>query len=80
MTIAIILILCAVLFIAALLFPLASRRAQRGVGRGLGSGARTGRKLPGPLGTAASKPFSSSRKATDASGGAGRRLRGKLPF
>ena len=80
MTIAIIAIICVILFIAALLFPLASRRGQRGVGRGLGSGARAGRKLPGPLGRAASKPFSSSRKATDASGGAGRKVRGKLPF
>jgi len=80
MTIAIIAIVCVLLFVAALLFPLASRRAQRGVGRGLSSGARSGRKLPGPLGRAASKPFSSSRKATDASGGAGRRLRNRLPF
>jgi hypothetical protein len=79
-TLAVIIILCVVLFLAALLFPLASRRAQRGVGRGLGSGARAGRKLPGPLGRVTSKSFASSRSATDKSGGAGRKLRNKLPL
>lgn len=80
MLIAAIVVLCVILFVAALLFPLASRRGQRGVGRGLGAGARAGRKLPGPAGKVASKSFSTSRKATDKSGGAGRRLRDRLPF
>jgi hypothetical protein len=73
-------IICIVLFLLALAFPLMSRRPQRGVGRALGAGARTGRKAPGPLGRVFSKPFSASRKATDKSGGAGRRIRSRLPF
>jgi Family of unknown function (DUF6411) len=80
MTIAVIVVVCVVLFLLALAFPLMSRRPQRGVGRGLGAGARAGRRAPGPLGRVLSKSFSSSRRATDASGGAGRRLRGRLPF
>ena len=80
MTIAFIIILCVVLFILALLLPRASRGPQRGVSRSLGAGARGGRKLPGPLGRFASKSMGTSRKATDKSGGAGRRLRGRLPF
>jgi hypothetical protein len=73
-TIAIIVILCVVLFLLALALPLMSRGPQRGVGRGLGAGARTGRKAPGKLGWLLSKPFASGRNATDKSGGAGRRL------
>ena len=74
MTIAVIIVICVVLFLLALALPLASRGSQRGVGRALGGGARTGRKAPGKLGWLFSKPFSTSRKATDKSGGAGRRL------
>jgi uncharacterized protein DUF6411 len=76
--VAIIVIICVVLFLLALAFPLLSRRPQRDVGRAFGAGARTGRKAPGPLGRVFSKPMSASRKATDASGGAGRKLRTKL--
>jgi hypothetical protein len=77
-TIVVVIIICVVLFLLALALPLASRRPQRGVGRGLGAGARTGRKAPGKLGWLFSKPFASARKATDKSGGAGRRLGQRL--
>jgi len=75
-----IIIICVVLFLLALAFPLLSRGPQRGVGRAFGAGARTGRKAPGPLGWLFSKPFSTSRTATDKSGGAGRSLRNRLHF
>ncbi len=78
MTIAVIIVICVVLFLLALALPLASRGPQRRVGRALGGGARTGRKAPGKLGWLFSKPFSTSRKATDKSGGAGRRLGQRL--
>ena len=78
MTLAVIIILCVVLFLLALALPLMSRGPQRKVGRGLGAGARTGRRAPGKLGWLLSRPFASSRRATDASGGAGRRLGQKL--
>jgi hypothetical protein len=77
-TLAVIIIVCVVLFLLALAVPLASRRPQRGVGRTLSAGARGGRKAPGKLGWLFSKPFSASRKATDKSGGAGRRLGQRL--
>ena len=78
MTLAVIIVICVVLFLLAVALPLWSRRPQRGVGRTLSAGARTGRKAPGKLGWLFSKPFSSSRKATDKSGGAGRRLGQRL--
>jgi hypothetical protein len=77
-TLAVIIVICVVLFLLAIALPLWSRRPQRGVGRSLGAGARTGRKAPGKLGWLFSKPFSSARKATDKSGGAGRRLGQRL--
>jgi hypothetical protein len=76
----VIIVVCVVLFLLAIILPLASRRPQRGVSRSLGAGARAGRRLPGPLGWLTSRWMGSSRKAADASGGAGRRLRGRLPF
>jgi hypothetical protein len=80
MTILAVIILCVVVFLVALLVPLLSRRFQRPVSRGMGAGARAGRTLPGPLGRMASRSMGSSRRAFDKSGGAGRRLRGRLPF
>jgi hypothetical protein len=77
---AVLIVVCVVLFLLAVVLPLASRRPQRGVSRSLGAGARAGRRLPGPLGRLASRSMGSSRKAVDASGGKGRRLRGRLPF
>jgi hypothetical protein len=77
-TLAAIIIVCVVLFLLAIALPLWSRRPQRGVGRGLGAGARTGRKAPGKLGWLFSKPFAGARKATDKSGGAGRRIGQRL--
>jgi hypothetical protein len=73
-TVVVIIVICVVLFLLAIALPLWSRRPQRGVGRGLGAGARAGRKAPGKLGWLLSKPFANARKATDKSGGAGRRL------
>lgn len=80
MLIAGIVVVCVVLFLLALLLPRLSRGPQRGVGKSLGAGARAGRKAPGPLGWILSKPFSSSRKATDKSAGTGRKLRDKSPL
>ena len=80
MTLIAVIVLSVIIFIVALLVPLMSRRVQRPVSRGMGSGARAGRKLPGPLAWVVSRSFGSSRRAFDKSGGAGRRLRGRLPF
>jgi hypothetical protein len=77
-TLAVIIVICVVLFLLALALPLASRRPQRGVARTLGAGARGGRKAPGRLGWLFSKPFGTARRATDKSGGAGRRLGQRL--
>ena len=80
MTILAVIALCVVVFVVALLVPLMSRRVQRPVSRGMGAGARAGRRLPKPFSWVASRSFGSSRRAFDKSGGAGRRLRGRLPF
>ncbi len=80
MTLIAVIIICVVLFLLALALPLLSRRVQRPVSRSMGAGARAGRKLPGPAGKVASKSMGSSRNAVDKSAGAGRRLRGRLPF
>ena len=76
MTLAVIIVICVVLFLLAVVCwsPAAAARG----GAGLGAGARTGRKAPGKLGWLFSKPFSSAREATDKSGGAGRRLGQRL--
>jgi Family of unknown function (DUF6411) len=80
MTIAIIVAVCIVLLVLAFLVPRLSRHPQRGVDRTLGVGQRTGGKAPGILGRLFSKPFSSSRKATNKSASLGRRGRGKMPL
>jgi hypothetical protein len=71
---------CVLVFVAALLAPRLSTRLQRGGDKPLAAGQRAGAKAPGPVGRAAQKPFSSSRKAVSKSGSAGRRTRFKLPF
>jgi hypothetical protein len=80
MTIAIIVAVCIVLLVLAFLLPRLSRHPQRGVDRTLGVGQQAGGKAPGFLGRLFSKPFSSSRKATNKSASLGRRGRGKLPL
>jgi Family of unknown function (DUF6411) len=80
MTIAIIVGVCVVLLVLAFLLPRLSSGPQRGVDRTLGVGQRAGGKAPGPIGRLLSKPFSSSRKATNKSASTGRRARGKLPL
>jgi Family of unknown function (DUF6411) len=80
MTIAIIVGVCIVLLILAFLLPRLSRHPQRGVDKTLGVGQSAGSRAPGFLGRLFSKSFSSSRKATNRSAGAGRRGRGKLPL
>ncbi len=80
MTIAIIAGVCVVLLVLAFLVPRLSRHPQRGVDRTLSVGQRAGGKAPGPLGRLLSKPFSSSRKATNKSAAKGRQGRGKLPL
>lgn len=72
--------LCIVLFLLALLAPRLSHRPQRGVDRAFGLGARGGSKAPGRLGRWLAKPFTSARKASDRSAGAGRKSRRKLPL
>ncbi len=71
---------CVLLLILAFLIPRLSRGPQRGVDKTLGVGQRAGGKAPGPLGKLLSKPFSSSRKATNKSAQGGRRARGKSPL
>jgi len=70
---------CVLLLILAFLVPRLSRGPQKGVDRTLGVGQRAGGKAPGPIGKLLSKPFSSSRKATNKSASAGRKGRGKTP-
>jgi hypothetical protein len=71
---------CLILLILGFLVPRLSTGPQRGVDRTLGAGQQAGSKAPGVLGRLFQKPFSSSRKATNRSAGAGRRGRAKLPF
>jgi hypothetical protein len=80
MTIAIIAGVCVVLLVLAFLLPRLSSRPQRGVDATLGVGQRAGGSAPGPIGRLLSKPFRSSRKATNRSASMGRRARGKLPL
>jgi hypothetical protein len=80
MLIAAIAAFCVLLFVVALLAPRWSRALQRGGDKPLDAGARAAGKAPGPLGRWLRKPFSTSRKAVDKSGSAGRRTRFKLPI
>jgi Family of unknown function (DUF6411) len=80
MTIAVIVGICILLLVLAFLLPRLSRGPQRGVDRSLGVGQRAGGKAPGILGRLFSKPFGTSRKATNKSASTGRRARGKLPL
>ena len=80
MTIVVIIGVCIVLLVLGFLVPRLSRGPQRGVDKTLGVGQRAGGKAPGPLGKLFSKSFGTSRKATNRSGEAGRKGRGKLPL
>lgn len=71
---------CVLLLILAFLVPRLSQGPQRGVDKTLGVGQRAGGKAPGPLGKLLSKPFASSRKATNKSARGGRKARGKSPL
>ena len=71
---------CVLLLVLAFLAPRLSRHMQKGGDATLGVGQRAGGKAPGPLGRLFQKPFSSSRKAVNKSGSAGRKGRGKLPL
>ncbi|MDQ3719990.1 MAG: DUF6411 family protein [Actinomycetota bacterium] len=71
---------CVLLLILAFVVPRLSRGPQRGVDKTLGVGQRAGGKAPGPLGRLLSKPFSSSRKATNKSAHGGRKARSKSPL
>ena len=79
MLIGAVIVICVVLAVLAFVAPRLSRHPQRGVDKTFGAGQRAGGQLPGFLGRWAQKPFSSSRKATNRSAGAGRRGRAKLP-
>ena len=79
MVIGVVAAVCVLLLILAFLVPRLSRGPQKGVDRTLGAGQRAGGKAPGPIGRLLSKPFSSSRKATNKSAAAGRKGRGKTP-
>jgi hypothetical protein len=74
-----VIVICVVLAVLAFVAPRLSRHPQRGVDKTFGAGQRAGGTLPGFLGRWAQKPFSSSRRATNRSAGAGRRGRAKLP-
>ena len=80
MTIAVIVGVCVLLLVLAFLVPRLSAGPQKGVDRGLGLGQRAGGSAPGVLGRLLSKPFGSSRRATNKSASLGRRARGKAPF
>ena len=80
MVIGVVAAVCVLLLILAFLVPRLSRGPQKGVDRTLGAGQRAGGKAPGPLGRLLSKPFSSSRKATNKSASKGRQARGKTPM
>ncbi len=80
MVIAVIAVVCVVLLLLAFLLPRLSRHAQRGVEKPLAAGERAGNKAPGKAGTALSKPFESSLKATKKSAAKGRQGRGKMPM
>lgn len=71
---------CVVLLVLAFLLPRLSRHPQRGVDKVLGTGQSGASLAPGRLGRWLSKPFSSSRKATNKSAAKGREGRGKLPM
>jgi Family of unknown function (DUF6411) len=80
MTVAVIVGVCVLLLVLAFLLPRLSRGPQRGVDRTLGVGQRAGGSAPGFLGRLLSRPFGTSRRATNRSAGAGRRARRRLPF
>jgi hypothetical protein len=80
MVIASIVGVCILLLVLAFLLPRLSSRPQRGVDRTLGAGQRAGGKAPGPLGRLFSKPFGTSRRATNKSASTGRKGRRKLPL
>ena len=71
---------CLLLVVAAFLAPRMSRYLQRAGDTPLAGAQKTAQQAPGKLGKWLSKPFSSSRKAVDKSGSAGRRGRAKSPF
>jgi Family of unknown function (DUF6411) len=77
MTIAVIIVLCAVLLVLAFLLPRFSWYPQRGVDRTLEAGRRTARRAPGRSGELLEKPFSSAERAVDKSAAAGRKGRSK---
>jgi Family of unknown function (DUF6411) len=79
MVIGAVIAICIFLLVLAFLLPRLSRGPQRGVDKTLGVGQSAGGKAPGFLGRLFQKPFSTSRKATNKSAGAGRRGRGKMP-
>lgn len=70
---------CVLLLVLAFLAPRMSRPVQNAGDRTLGVGQRAGGSAPGVLGRLFAKPFSSSRRAVNKSGSAGRQGRGKMP-
>ncbi len=80
MLIAAIVGVCLLLLVLAFVVPRLSSGPQKGVDRTLGAGQRAGGSAPGFLGRLFSKPFSSSRKATNKSASTGRKARGKMPL
>ena len=80
MLIAGIIAVCIILLVLAFLAPRLSRGPQRGVDAALGTGQSGASHAPGKLGKWLSKPFSTSRKATNRSASEGRKGRSKLPL
>lgn len=80
MVIGIIVGACVLLQILAFLFPILSRRPERGAKKTVGAGGRAAGKAPGAAGRLLRKPFSQSQRAMGKSARAGRKGRGKLPM
>ena len=79
MLIAAVVVLCVLLFLAAVLAPRLSRHPERASKRAFGMGGRGASKAPGKLGQWLAKPFHKSSKAAGKSADAGRDVRDKLP-
>jgi hypothetical protein len=80
MAIALIVVFCVFLLIAAFLFPRLSRHPERGGQKVAGAPMKATRRAPGKLGYWLSKPFASSQRAISKTGSTGRKGRRKLPF
>lgn len=80
MLIGAVIVVCVLLFVAAILAPRLSRHPQRASQKAFGMGGRGASKAPGKLGTWLAKPFHKSSRAAGKSADKGRTVRDKLPL